>query len=229
MQRLMYKLLTKTPQKPLYSPSPSPSKNGFFTHYTTFPHSKNALITQPNNFSNGVLSNSPFVKHFLTNILSKCQNKGVYRTLYGDVKALFSTRSFHSLNSYNRGWRSGSQRLTSDGVIWTLILSNVAVFMLWRVADRSFMTKNFMISIDNLKNGRIHTLITHAFSHMDMSHLFSNMLGLYFFGTSIGRNFGPKYLLKLYLAGAVVGAVFHLGYHALTSPFSGFWFFGIGS
>ncbi|KAG5572087.1 hypothetical protein H5410_061853 [Solanum commersonii] len=35
---------------------------------------------------------------------------------------------------------------------------------------------------------------------------------------SIGRYFGPEFLLKLYLSGAVVGSVFYLVYHAFIVP-----------
>lgn len=96
--------------------------------------------------------------------------------------------------------------------------------MLWRIADQQFMMKNFTISVDNFKSGRLHTLITSAFSHIDAGHIISNMVGLYFFGMSIGNTFGPEYLLRLYLAGAIGGSVFYLVYHgflALTSKGQG--------
>lgn len=101
-----------------------------------------------------------------------------------------------------------------------LIVANVAIFLLWRIADEKFMIKNFTISLDNFKSGRLHTLITHAFSHVDTWHIVSNMVGLYFFGINVGRNFGPEFLLKLYLAGAIGGSVFYLihqAYKAQTS------------
>lgn len=41
------------------------------------------------------------------------------------------------------------------------------------------------ISLDNFKSGRVHTMITSAFSHMDAGHIISNMIGLYFFGNSV--------------------------------------------
>lgn len=41
------------------------------------------------------------------------------------------------------------------------------------------------ISLDNVKNGHVHTLITSAFSHVDVEHIVSNMIGLYFFGMSV--------------------------------------------
>ncbi|KAF7849257.1 hypothetical protein BT93_L1044 [Corymbia citriodora subsp. variegata] len=128
----------------------------------------------------------------------------------------FNSRSGFSgsFDSYRRGWKSWFRRLTVDNVVLGLIITNVAVFMLWQIANRSFMMKNFTISLDNVKSGRLHTLITSAFSHMTMEHLIYNMIGLYFFGYNIGRNFGPEFLLKLYLAGAFGGSIFYLVHHA---------------
>ncbi|XP_030455441.1 RHOMBOID-like protein 12, mitochondrial isoform X1 [Syzygium oleosum] len=128
----------------------------------------------------------------------------------------FNSRSGFSgsFDSYRRGWKSWFRRLTNDNVVLGLIIANVAVFMLWQIADRSFMMKNFTISLDNFKSGRLHTMITSAFSHMTMEHLIYNMIGLYFFGYNIGRNFGPEFLLRLYLAGAFGGSMFYLVHHA---------------
>ncbi|KAI8543095.1 hypothetical protein RHMOL_Rhmol08G0191800 [Rhododendron molle] len=80
-----------------------------------------------------------------------------------------------------------------------------------------FLMFSEQISVDNFKSGRVHTLITSAFSHIDTDHLVSNMIGLYFFGSNIGRVFGPEFVLKLYLAGAVCGSIFYLVHHALMA------------
>ncbi|CAI0560343.1 unnamed protein product [Linum tenue] len=130
------------------------------------------------------------------------------------------------LRSSGRDWRLWFQQLTPNDMVLGLIMANAAVFMLWQIADRRFMVENFMISLDNFRSGRIHTLITSAFSHMDIEHLLSNMIGLYFFGVNIAENFGPKYLLKLYLCGAVGGSVLYLLHHylmALSSKEQGIW------
>ncbi|XVE54893.1 hypothetical protein DITRI_Ditri03aG0118800 [Diplodiscus trichospermus] len=113
--------------------------------------------------------------------------------------------------------RSWLHRFSASDMVLALIITNVAVFILWRIADRQFMMKNFMVSLDNFKSGRLHTLITSAFSHIDIEHIVSNMIGLYFFGYNIGRNFGAEYLLKLYLAGAIGGSVFYLVHHAFLA------------
>ncbi|GMH21903.1 hypothetical protein Nepgr_023746 [Nepenthes gracilis] len=96
-------------------------------------------------------------------------------------------------------------------------MANVAVFFLWRIADSNFMYQNFTISVDNFSSGRVHTLITSAFSHIDVGHIVSNMIGLYFFGMNIGRVFGPEFLLKLYISGAIVGSIFYLVHHAFLA------------
>ncbi|RLN23838.1 RHOMBOID-like protein 12, mitochondrial [Panicum miliaceum] len=113
-------------------------------------------------------------------------------------------------------WASWMQ--SPDGVVLTLVGVNVTVFMLWCVADPGFMRRHFMISLDNFKRGRLHTLLTSAFSHAESHHLISNMIGLYFFGTSIARTFGPAFVLKLYVAGALTGSAFFLLEKAFLVP-----------
>lgn len=166
--------------------------------------------------SNGFLSN-PSIS---TKLLLLRNSPSTGQTIVKGLRAPFARRNFHSNFSFDSNPRSWFQWLTTDGVVLGLILTNVAVFLLWRIADPSFMKKNFMISLDNFRSGRIHTIITCAFSHIDVGHIISNMVGLYFFGTSVGSTFGPKYLLKLYLAGAVGGSVFYLVHHTLMAPSS---------
>ncbi|KAJ0257318.1 RHOMBOID-like protein 12 [Hirschfeldia incana] len=122
--------------------------------------------------------------------------------------------------SARRGWKNWLQGLSSNDVVLGLLIANTGVFLMWRVFDQRFMINNFMISLDNVTSGRLHTLITSAFSHIDIGHIVSNMIGLYFFGTSIARNFGPQFLLKLYFAGALGGSVFYLIHHAYLAASS---------
>ncbi|KAM3332666.1 hypothetical protein ACQJBY_028059 [Aegilops geniculata] len=74
---------------------------------------------------------------------------------------------------------------SADGMVLMLMGANVAVFMLWHMASPDFMRDHFSISLDNLKSGRLHTLLTNAFSHYDSGHLFGNMMSLYFFGSNV--------------------------------------------
>ncbi|XP_021826432.1 RHOMBOID-like protein 12, mitochondrial [Prunus avium] len=89
-----------------------------------------------------------------------------------------------------------------------------------KIADTSFMVKNFINTLYNVRTGRLHTLITSAFSHVGTDHFIHNMIGLCVFGAHIERIFGPQFLLGLYLAGALGGSVFfllHATYLAVSS------------
>lgn len=185
-----------------------------FSHYVTSPQS---LQQAPTNCLMKVLPNP------LLNVLSKLKASSKFLTIHGEsgfFRAQFKRHGFQFNQpvSYQKTWLSQlRRRLTADGVVLGLIVTNVAVFLLWRVADRKFMVQNFMIQLDNFKSGRIHTLITSAFSHKEAGHIISNMIGLYFFGKSIGHSFGPEFLLKLYLAGAIVGSAFYLVHNAFLA------------
>ncbi|KAM0873818.1 hypothetical protein ACQ4PT_037824 [Festuca glaucescens] len=106
----------------------------------------------------------------------------------------------------------------ADDMVLMLAGANVAVYVLWRLADPNFALGPSMISLDNFKSLRLHTLLTSAFSHKDANHLFHNMFGLYFFGSSIARTFGPGFLLQLYVQGALLGSAFFLTEMAFLAP-----------
>lgn len=103
-------------------------------------------------------------------------------------------------------------------MVWGLIGVNLVVFGMWQAMDLRFMSNNFMVSVNNVLSGRLHTLLTSAFSQARFDHLAMNMLGLYFFGTEIAQLFGGRYLLNLYLAGGIAGSVGHLVYCAFVVP-----------
>ncbi|KAD4385366.1 hypothetical protein R6Q59_010420 [Mikania micrantha] len=194
-----------------------------FSHYTGSIH---PFHEAPTNCLMKVLSNPLLLKRLLPNALLKLKATNKFfmgHEKFGSLRALFRRHNFHFNQpfDYQQAWLSQfRRRLTTDGVLIGLIVTNVAVFLLWRVADRRFMLQNFMIQLDNFKSGRLHTMITSAFSHIETGHIVSNMIGLYFFGKSIGYQFGPEFLLKLYLAGAFVGSAFFLVHHAFLTPSS---------
>ncbi|XP_022137034.1 RHOMBOID-like protein 12, mitochondrial [Momordica charantia] len=174
----------------------------------------------------GLFSVSVVGKRFLLNS-SNTLFKGSIRSLI-ERRFLFTGAQFSKLRFQLkpgfdfqwRGRRSWFQRLTSNDVVLGLIIANVAVFLLWRIADPVFMSRNFTISVENIRSGRVHTLITSAFSHVEVGHIVSNMIGLYFFGMNIGRVFGSEFLLRLYLAGAIGGSAFYLVHHLFQASSS---------
>ncbi|XP_020415500.1 RHOMBOID-like protein 12, mitochondrial [Prunus persica] len=119
-----------------------------------------------------------------------------------------------------RSWLRRVSEGEDNDVVLGLIIANAAVFLLWKIADTDFMVKNFINALINVRSGRLHTLITSAFSHIGTEHFIHNMIGLYVFGAHIERIFGPQFLLGLYLAGALGGSVFflvHKTYLAVSS------------
>eukprot|EP00850_Spirogloea_muscicola_P008929 SM000049S16700 [mRNA] locus=s49:132098:136369:- [translate_table: standard] len=80
------------------------------------------------------------------------------------------------------------------------------------------MARHFQISVESLKNGRLWTAFTSSFSHRDGMHLLTNMIGLYFFGSEVGQLFGGRFLLSLYMAGALGCSISHVLYYTLIVP-----------
>ncbi|GKV35482.1 hypothetical protein SLEP1_g43744 [Rubroshorea leprosula] len=169
--RRLNQLLNSPPTHPFHRCIPLPWRSqhtlaGAIDRFLSIPVVANRLLT---NFS---------ITHFriLSRSISDC------RVWFLQQRPDFS-RNFRYQNS---GWRSSwFQQLTANDMVLGLLVSNVAVFLLWRIADQKFMMNNFTISVENFKSGRLHTLITSAFSHIDIEHIVSNMIGLYFFGISI--------------------------------------------
>ncbi|MFS7939633.1 putative rhomboid protease [Helianthus anomalus] len=172
------------------------------THYTTFPQPSRRRVSCNVLFKPKVSS---------CNLLA-------HHAIFRSTRAESSRRNFlfNQPTSYQRTWQIYSTgRLTSvDGVVKGLILTNVVVYLLWKVADINFMIQNFTIQWDNIKGGRYHTMITSAFSHKNLKHIVSNMITLYSFGKSIGQRVGPEFLLALYLVGAFGGSVSYLVHRA---------------
>ncbi|KMT02898.1 hypothetical protein BVRB_8g194750 isoform A [Beta vulgaris subsp. vulgaris] len=78
------------------------------------------------------------------------------------------------------------------------------------VLPQDFMYRHFTLSWDNIRSGRIYTVLTSAFSHFDTIHFGKNMIGLLFFGGFIGKLIASEALLNVYLLGAIGGSLFYL-------------------
>jgi membrane associated rhomboid family serine protease len=66
-----------------------------------------------------------------------------------------------------------------------------------------FYTYGF--SLQNILDGRFETLITSIFFHGGVSHLFLNMIALFFFGKVVELELGRKKFLLIFFTSAVVG------------------------
>lgn len=65
------------------------------------------------------------------------------------------------------------------------------------------------------------TLITYQFLHGGTSHLFFNMIGLFFLGPRLETRLGSRHFLGMYLVSGLVGALVHIAYTGITASAGG--------
>jgi membrane associated rhomboid family serine protease len=121
-------------------------------------------------------------------------------------------------------------------LIWSCIGVNTVVWLWWQAATapRSAtssrqkamkaaieLKQNFLLSVENLREGRWWTLVTSAFSHISLGHLFVNMLAfhqlgqvlVYTPGLKAGRHFGI-----LILGSILAGSAAFLSHESTIHP-----------
>jgi membrane associated rhomboid family serine protease len=137
-----------------------------------------------------------------------------------------------ALQRQNNPFRKFGRRLNNTSpnvVIWTVIGTNVTVFLMWQYAISSyqqfrdprwlkFMMKHFVVHQDSLSNGRWHNLLTASISHKDTTHLGVNMLVLYTMGMGVIEAIGASRFLLLYAASGIASSLAHIGYQKYILP-----------
>ncbi|KAA6421878.1 MAG: rhomboid mitochondrial-like protein [Trebouxia sp. A1-2] len=121
------------------------------------------------------------------------------------------------LAGYSRGYGS---YWDGDKVLYSLIAANCAGFFLWQ-SDPTLIKRHAIVSVNSIREGRIYTLLTSAFSHASLNHIFANMFTFYFFGREIGLTFGGKKLLALYVAGGIAGSLAHVAFFYFKAQSTG--------
>ncbi len=110
-------------------------------------------------------------------------------------------------------------------MVKNLLIANIAVFFLSMLA-REFFFANFSFfnpilpGNDQLLNPNFHfwQIITYMFLHGGIGHLFSNMFGLFIFGSTLETYMGSKKFLTYYLITGIGAAVLNslLNTYAMT-------------
>jgi membrane associated rhomboid family serine protease len=111
--------------------------------------------------------------------------------------------------------RVQSSILIPERVVYGLLAGNVLIFSGWQLArfrlekkkdtySYNWMVRHFTCSKQGVwKEGRLWTLLTSQFSHIDGIHLFSNMFMLYGIGPTCVAYLGASAFLRFYLASGV--------------------------
>jgi len=120
-----------------------------------------------------------------------------------------------------RGFSTGAGRARISAVA-ILIIINVAAFFFEAFGERLWGREFFdvfALSRGALSHGRVWTLVTYAFLHGSLLHIFCNMLGLFFVGGFMERAIGVRKFLALYFFGVLAGALAWLAF-SFASPSS---------
>ena len=156
-------------------------------------------------------------------------------------------RAGYSVGMSDTSWSVRKRRLLSQyspRLLYVLIGINVAVYVLWQFARRNadpaaltlgevgvpmtgwtwffaWMQNNFILSADLVASGRIWTVLTSEFSHVEPTHLLFNMIGLFVFGTAVHQVVRDVLFVKLYVLAAIVASVAHVVWGLITGDPTG--------
>ncbi|KAK3808567.1 MAG: hypothetical protein J3Q66DRAFT_264365, partial [Benniella sp.] len=115
-------------------------------------------------------------------------------------------------------------------LVYPIVAINVMIFGTWQYAEGKakrfqdgrlylFMFKNFASSLTNLREGRLWTLLTSAFSHKDWYHILLNTMVFLSFGPPVWEMLGTRRFLAVYLGSAIVSSLASIGYYAYLGPY----------
>jgi membrane associated rhomboid family serine protease len=96
-------------------------------------------------------------------------------------------------------------------LLFTLVACYLVQLLLEGVKGQEWVMSRLALSAYGLVHGRVYQLVTFQFMHAGWMHLLMNMMGIYFFGRAIENALGSRRMLKLYLAGGVVGGLLQIG------------------
>ena len=101
-------------------------------------------------------------------------------------------------------------RYTFKNATIALIIINFAVFFLYNFTNLIPISEDFfsLNVIGFVYRKFIWQPVTYMFMHANFAHLFSNMLGLFFFGLQVERAVGTKEFLLLYFVIGILSGLF---------------------
>jgi len=98
-----------------------------------------------------------------------------------------------------------------DKIVLLIIISNVLISFKG-FKDRTFFEK-YKFQVGPINLGEKIRLLSSGFLHVDQSHLFFNMLTLYFFADAVINYVGTPKFLAIYFGSLIIGSLFSLYIH----------------
>lgn len=118
--------------------------------------------------------------------------KNTFRQQHG-FKTETSAKSLwqQGYNTPGFGYRRSYSIWDGDNILYGLIAANLGGFLLWQ-SYPGLMYRHATVSVNSVREGRVYTLLTSAFSHNAFNHILANMVTFYFFGRSMSCILGGK-------------------------------------
>ena len=102
-----------------------------------------------------------------------------------------------------------------------IIIACILVSLVFWLSDPDLFLEYFAFSLDNLLEGKVWTVITSLFLHVDPLHLIGNMLFLYVFGNTIEEDLGSKKTVGAFFLGGVLSFLLGLFFYDPATPMIG--------
>lgn len=105
---------------------------------------------------------------------------------------------------------------------WIIIVVNIIIFVFMELngntQDSSYMLSHGALNVELiLKKGEYYRLFTSMFMHAGFSHIFNNMLVLFFIGDNLERAVGHVKYFIMYIAGGLLANVAALIYYSIAN------------
>jgi membrane associated rhomboid family serine protease len=121
---------------------------------------------------------------------------------------------------YDRPYMRANSFGGTPRVLFWLLIINLAIFVLQNLMQmgggRDFLATAFGLSLNGLKEGKVHAFLTYSFLHAGIIHIGLNLLVLFFMGRLIESLLGPKQFLLLYFGAVLVGGLTWFVFHAFS-------------
>ncbi len=95
----------------------------------------------------------------------------------------------------------------------TIIVIAINVIVSFKGFNDVGFFEKYKFNVADIKRGAKYQILTSGFLHVDTSHLFVNMLTLYFFSNVVLYDLGPLGFLLVYLASLIVGNLLSYFFH----------------
>lgn len=105
------------------------------------------------------------------------------------------------------------------GIVTIIIIALNVIISYKGFKDPGFFEK-YKFNSGDIKKGAKYQILTSGFLHVDTSHLFVNMLTLYFFANVVIFDLGPIGFLIVYLASLILGNLLSYYFHKDENSYS---------